>query len=109
MDDERGFIMLHVDINQYSPQLIGSILDFLKSKNNTDVNNSLKNCLSAMKNINSRRQIMWEASRWKHYNDFRVFIMGIQGNNEYLEMESYMRVFLINQFNTEVRLAHKII
>ena len=82
MDDERGFIMLHVDINQYSPQLIGSILDFLKSKNNTDVNNSLKNCLSAMKNINSRRQIMWEASRWKHYNDFRVFIMGIQGNNE---------------------------
>ena len=25
---------------------------------------------------------MWEASRWKHYNDFRVFIMGIKGNDE---------------------------
>ena len=25
---------------------------------------------------------MWEASRWKHYNDFRVFIMGIKGNEE---------------------------
>ena len=35
-----------------------------------------------MKKINHRRQIMWEASRWKHYNDFRVFIMGIKGNDE---------------------------
>jgi indoleamine 2,3-dioxygenase len=82
MDDERGFIMLHVDINQHSPQLIGSILDFLKSKNNQEVNQSLNNCLLSMKSINERRQIMWQASRWKHYNDFRVFIMGIKGNDE---------------------------
>ena len=82
MDDERGFIMLHVDINQHSPQLIGSILDFINAKDNHGVNQSLDNCLSSMKNINERRQIMWEASRWKHYNDFRVFIMGIKGNNE---------------------------
>ena len=82
MDDERGFIMLHVDINQYSPQLVGSILDFINAKDNHGVNKSLNNCLSSMKNINERRQIMWEASRWKHYNDFRVFIMGIRGNDE---------------------------
>ena len=82
MDDERGFIMLHVDINQHSPQLVGSILDFLKSKDNYGVNQSLNNCLSSMKSINERRQIMWQASRWKHYNDFRVFIMGIKGNDE---------------------------
>ena len=82
MDDERGFIMLHVDINQHSPQLVGSILDFIKSKDNSGVNQSLNNCLSSMKSINERRQIMWEASRWKHYNDFRVFIMGIKGNDE---------------------------
>jgi len=82
MDDERGFIMLHVDINQYSPQLVGSILDFLKSKDSSGVNQSLNNCLSSMKSINERRQIMWQASRWKHYNDFRVFIMGIKGNDE---------------------------
>jgi len=25
---------------------------------------------------------MWQASRWKHYSDFRVFIMGIKGNEE---------------------------
>ena len=82
MDDERGFIMLHVDINQHSPQLVGSILDFINAKDNHGVNQSLDNCLSSMKSINERRQIMWEASRWKHYNDFRVFIMGIKGNNE---------------------------
>ena len=82
MDDERGFIMLHVDINQHSPQLVGSILDFIKSKDNSGINKSLNNCLSSMKSINERRQIMWQASRWKHYNDFRVFIMGIKGNDE---------------------------
>ena len=82
MDDERGFIMLHVDINQHSPQLVESILDFIKSKDNSGVNQSLNNCLSSMKSINERRQIMWQASRWKHYNDFRVFIMGIKGNDE---------------------------
>ena len=82
MDDERGFIMLHVDINQHSPELIGSIFDYLESSDSTGVNNSLKKCLSAMKKINERRQIMWQASRWKHYNDFRVFIMGIKGNEE---------------------------
>ena len=82
MDDERGFIMLHVDINQHSPQLVGSILDFINAKDNQRINQSLNNCLSSMKSINERRQIMWEASRWKHYNDFRVFIMGIKGNDE---------------------------
>ena len=82
MDDERGFIMLHVDINQHSPELVGSIFDFLESDEAKNVNNSLRKCLSAMKKINERRQIMWQASRWKHYNDFRVFIMGIKGNDE---------------------------
>ena len=82
MDDERGFIMLHVDINQYSPDLVGSIFDFLESDDDKSVNNSLKKCLYAMRKINERRQIMWQASRWKHYNDFRIFIMGIKGNDE---------------------------
>lgn len=49
MDDERGFIMLHVDINQHSPDLVGSIFDFLKSKDDKDVNDSLRKCLSSMK------------------------------------------------------------
>ena len=82
MDDERGFIMLHVDINQHSPELVWSILDYLKANEEKSVNLSLSKCLSAMKKINERRQVMWQASRWKHYNDFRVFIMGIKGNDE---------------------------
>ena len=35
-----------------------------------------------MKLMNSRRREMWKASRWNHYNDFRVFIMGVKGNEE---------------------------
>ena len=30
MPDERGFIMLHVDINQYSPELIEGVLGTLE-------------------------------------------------------------------------------
>ena len=32
--------------------------------------------------MNSRRKEMWTASRWQHYNDFRIFIMGVKGNDE---------------------------
>jgi indoleamine 2,3-dioxygenase len=32
--------------------------------------------------MNQSRKKMWEASRWEHYNDFRVFIMGIKGNDK---------------------------
>ena len=32
--------------------------------------------------MNARRQEMWKASNPKNYNDFRVFIMGIKGNDE---------------------------
>ena len=82
MDDERGFIMLHVDINQYSPQLVKSVINAMGSKNNDQLNKSLSLAVDSMRKINERRQLMWQASRWKHYNDFRVFIMGIKGNDE---------------------------
>ncbi len=35
-----------------------------------------------MRVMNQRRREMWKASRWNHYNDFRVFIMGVKGNEE---------------------------
>jgi len=83
MDDERGFIMLHVDINQHSPDLVKSAFGVTNSKNNeSTLNKSLKLFAKTLKKINERRRVMWEASRWKHYNDFRVFIMGIKGNEE---------------------------
>ena len=83
--DEVGFIMLHVDINQHSPSLVGSVIDVLHALNNNDANvaiKSLKENHDTMKLMNSRRREMWKASRWNHYNDFRVFIMGVKGNEE---------------------------
>lgn len=75
-DDERGFIMLHVDINQYSPQLIEAVFGIVDSENDSEhLTNSLKLLADTLHYMNDRRKLMWEASRWKHYNDFRVFIM----------------------------------
>lgn len=76
--DEVGFIMLHVYINELSPQLVESVLEFTKT---TD-KKYLKQCGQVMEEMNKRRREMWQASRHDHYNDFRVFIMGIKGNTD---------------------------
>lgn len=75
--DEIGFIMLHVYINELSPQLIKSIIDYGK---NVNITKSLKECSFVMEVMNDRRKEMWKASRHEKYNDFRIFIMGIKGN-----------------------------
>ena len=83
--DETGFIMLHVDINQHSPDLVGSVIGTLHSLKNNSNDNSikfLKKNYETMIIMNSRRKEMWKASRWNHYNDFRVFIMGVKGNED---------------------------
>jgi indoleamine 2,3-dioxygenase len=83
--DEVGFIMLHVDINQYSPTLVGSVMEALDAAVRTDtvaVESALDRNLETMIQMNIRRKEMWKASRWQHYNDFRVFIMGVKGNEE---------------------------
>jgi len=76
--DETGFIMIHVYINELSPLLIESVLNYTQTNNIEH----LKSCYEVMKNINYRRREMWEASNHKNYNDFRIFIMGIKGNDE---------------------------
>jgi indoleamine 2,3-dioxygenase len=83
--DEAGFILLHVDINQFSPNLVGSVLATLAAveANALDqVEAGLEKNLDTLTQMNIRRKEMWKASRWQHYNDFRVFIMGIKGNEE---------------------------
>lgn len=83
--DESGFIMNHVDINQHSPKLVKSVLESLKCIENDQaegLNKNLKQNFQSMELVNERRKEMWVASRWKHYNDFRIFIMGIKGNEE---------------------------
>lgn len=83
--DEVGFIMLHVDINQHSPDLVGSVLQTLEAvaeKNLVKAEEGLDWNMRTMVEMNNRRREMWKASRWQHYNDFRVFIMGVKGNDE---------------------------
>ena len=83
--DETGFIMLHVDINQHSPSLVGSVINTLlclKTNDKSQTEKYLKENYETMKLMNERRREMWKASRWNHYNDFRVFIMGVKGNED---------------------------
>lgn len=75
--DEIGFIMVHVFINELTPSLVGTIMDFGKTKNIE----YLKICSKVLEEINKRRRSMWSASRHERYNDFRIFIMGIKGND----------------------------
>lgn len=95
--DEIGFIMVHVYINELSPQLVRSIIEYGKESNPYQNNNELnvfvirkpsilnehlQECGLIMQEMNKRRRDMWSASRHEHYNDFRVFIMGIKGNDK---------------------------
>ena len=74
--DEIGFIMVHVYINEVTPNLVRSVMNYGQNK---DVN-SLQICGEVMQEMNRRRRDMWSASRHERYNDFRIFIMGIKGN-----------------------------
>lgn len=75
--DETGFIMVHVDINSNSPNLIKGIKLF-----NSNKKEGLQLLLETMVKINERRKTMWVASNPSNYNNFRAFIMGIRGNEE---------------------------
>lgn len=80
--DENGFIMVHVDINQFSPNLVRSVMDVVESDSQEQTLEALELCYNTMKNMNQRRQEMWKASNYTKYNDFRIFIMGILGNEK---------------------------
>ena len=75
--DETGFIMVHVDINSHSPELINGIKTYFTNKKE-----GLELILSSMIKINERRKSMWSASKPSNYNNFRAFIMGIKGNTD---------------------------
>lgn len=86
--DEAGFILLHVHIDSHAGPLLGSIGDALAAARRIQAGHdawpALRDALTehrdTMVQINEVRREMWQASRWQHYNDFRVFIMGITGN-----------------------------
>lgn len=89
LPDEAGFIMLHVHIDAHSGRLVGSAADALEAADDhangvedalPRLRAALAENLAAMVDINEIRKLMWQASRHRRYNDFRVFIMGITGN-----------------------------
>jgi indoleamine 2,3-dioxygenase len=86
--DEIGFIMVHVYINEESPELVDSVIRYGKInsdstyKGNIMCNELLARAGITMQEINKRRREMWTASKHENYNDFRVFIMGIKGNDK---------------------------
>jgi len=82
--DEVGFIMLHVDINRFSANLVGTVMQTIQALYNGDiaVGSLLEKNWNTMQQMNLRRKEMWKASRWQRYNDFRIFIMGVKGNTE---------------------------
>jgi indoleamine 2,3-dioxygenase len=84
MADEVGFIMLHVQINHHTAALLGAFQDVLRDARNAATTENpggpWQRLLRALEHINRARREMWSASRPERYNDFRVFIMGITGN-----------------------------
>jgi indoleamine 2,3-dioxygenase len=82
--DETGFIMLHVQINQHTAALLGAFQDVLRDAQlkgeSENPAGPWQRLLRALEHINRSRREMWRASRPERYNDFRVFIMGITGN-----------------------------
>ncbi len=76
--DETGFIMNHVYINEKSPDLLKAIHLYLDGNELEGI----KLYYATMLEINARRHTMWQASDHRHYNYFRAFIMGIKGNTE---------------------------
>ncbi len=80
--DETGFIMVHVDINSNSPDLIKGIEQCISLRDDYSRVLGLQLIYETMVKINERRRTMWQASNPKNYNTFRAFIMGINGNTE---------------------------
>ena len=61
-----------------SPELVSSVMNYGKTQ---DIK-YLAQCANTMELINNRRRTMWLASKHERYNDFRIFIMGIKGNDK---------------------------
>jgi indoleamine 2,3-dioxygenase len=84
-EDEEGFILVHVAINQHSKDLIkwGEVLtNSLELGCLVNLNESLIKLKETLQKMNDERRKMWKASNPSNYNNFRIFIMGIMGNEK---------------------------
>ena len=83
--DEINFIKVHILINLYTPQLIGSLFDIfnhLHEKQPIQLVQSLKDMNHCIHKINKKRKVMWENSNCDRYGAYRIFLMGSEGNEK---------------------------
>jgi len=83
--DEINFIKVHLLINLYTPDLISGIfhtLNGVKDNNGALVNSSLKQVYETICKMNDKRRVMWASSDMKRYADYRIFLMGVTGNEK---------------------------
>jgi indoleamine 2,3-dioxygenase len=86
--DEAGFVLTHVAIDAHTGPLLGSVADALAAAHairrgedeRAPLHAALREHLDTLRTIDATRREMWRVSRWRHYDDFRVFLMGITGN-----------------------------
>ncbi len=82
---EAGFILTHVAMVQYTPQLVThvcQVLDAVKEKSQSHFQQTSKKLHQTLLKINQVMETMWTASKPEDYNSFRTFIMGTKNQKE---------------------------
>jgi indoleamine 2,3-dioxygenase len=85
MRSEHGFILIHVSMVRYTPQLVGSVIeamDACSKKDRAAFNAGLGKMVAVMNKINAVMEEMWKESAPEDYLKFRTFIMGIKDQTE---------------------------
>jgi len=83
--DEINFIKVHLLINLCTPDMIDGIfntINGIKSKDAQLVNGSLKKVYDTIVKMNDKRRVMWASSDMKRYAQYRIFLMGVTGNEK---------------------------
>ena len=110
--DEVGFIMLHVDINQHSPDLVGSVISTLHSIKNNEVSNSIK---YLKKNYLTMRVMNREEEKCGRLQDgiiimtLECLLWVLKAMKNYLVKECFTREFGKNINSLEVKQVPKMI
>ena len=82
---EAGFILTHVAMVQYTPDLVKNtclVLDAVKDNKRDDFNKFLGDLNKTLLKINIEMETMWAASKPEDYKMFRTFIMGTKNQKE---------------------------
>eukprot|EP00835_Amoeboradix_gromovi_P003789 NODE_264_length_12431_cov_0.389556.p2 type:complete len:459 gc:universal NODE_264_length_12431_cov_0.389556:8393-9769(+) len=82
---EAGFILTHVAMVQYTPDLVKqtcSVLDAVRINDRDLFNSALTDLKFVLLQINVEMETMWSASKPEDYSRFRTFIFGTKDQKE---------------------------